>query len=285
MQYYPSSPSSLSQVFSMIDPTYETIRDEIIDWTKFWYPIMPLSYLDDDDDMETKAISLTILDTPLVIWRSTTGTSRICSNNNNINNNDTDTDNDQSSNEYTVLADVCPHRKAPLSTGKILSNKGNNGIKGETTTKTLACRYHGWQFNKEGSCTRIPMMGVIKRDGSDNNNNNNSDDSITLSKAFCAQVYPTQHHDGLLWVYMDPSDTNLPALPSPVLAKLENERAHNTTEQKYSYYLNVFPVSFQSMIENSFDPSHAPFTHEALYPVSVRKCHPHGPLRTDKRWG
>jgi phenylpropionate dioxygenase-like ring-hydroxylating dioxygenase large terminal subunit len=245
--------ATLSNVDSKVDLANED--NEIIDWFKYWYPIMPLDYLDDDDDMETKAISITILDTPLVLWRSTT-VSRRSINSRHGHNNDNNQD-DYSSHEYTVMADICPHRRAPLSTGKILSNKKGNDIKGETTTtKTLACRYHGWQFNKEGSCTRIPMMDLKNKD--------DNDDSSTKSRAFCAQSYPTQQRDGLLWVYMDPSDTNLPALPSPISTQLENESVNNQREKKYSYILNLFPVSFQSMIENSFDPAHALFTHEPL---------------------
>lgn len=199
-------------------------NEEKIDWTRYWYPIMPMNYLDDDDDMETEAVPITILDVPLAIWRSKSSSG-----------------NDR--HEYSVVADVCPHRRAPLSSGKILPQK-NSEDKNDSITKTLACRYHGWQFNNEGSCIKIPMM-----------------DSPTLSKAFCAKAYPTQQRDGLLWVYMDPTDTSPPALPAPVMADDDN------AIQQYSYSLNVFPVSYQSMIENSFDPSHAPFTHEALDPT------------------
>ena len=201
--------------------------EERIDWTKYWYPVMPLQNLDDDQDMETKATPITILDKKLVIWRSSSG-------------------GDSSNHQYSVLADTCPHRRAPLSNGKIIRQHADDDSDSTTTTATLACRYHGWQFDKDGACKSIPMM--------------QKQPAQTLSKAFCVQSYPTQQQDGLLWVYMDPTETNPPPKPAAAL------QPKNSKQAPQSFSLTVFPVSFQSMIENSFDPSHAPFTHERLDP-------------------
>ena len=41
------------------------------------------------------------------------------------------------------VEDICPHRSAPLSVGRMV-----NGI--------LECKYHGWQFGEKGECTFIP---------------------------------------------------------------------------------------------------------------------------------
>ena len=191
--------------------------EETIDWTKYWYPIMPLNYLDDDEDMETRAFPITVLGESLAIWRSSSATTS-----DDISNASTQ----QRTHEYSVVADVCPHRRAALSTGKV-----RNG--------TLSCRYHGWEFNNEGSCTNIPMM---------------EDSQACSSKAFAARSYPTAQHEGLLWVYMDPTDEARPSLPA----------ALTNNEGQQSWNLDVFPVSMQSMIENSFDPSHAPFVHEVM---------------------
>ena len=42
------------------------------------------------------------------------------------------------------LSNVCPHRGASLADGKPQEDG------------TLACPYHGWQFNGSGKCTLIP---------------------------------------------------------------------------------------------------------------------------------
>jgi phenylpropionate dioxygenase-like ring-hydroxylating dioxygenase large terminal subunit len=44
-----------------------------------------------------------------------------------------------------LVSDMCPHRLASLSQGKI--------IQGE-----IQCPYHGWQFNHHGVCTRVPGL-------------------------------------------------------------------------------------------------------------------------------
>jgi phenylpropionate dioxygenase-like ring-hydroxylating dioxygenase large terminal subunit len=206
-------------------------EDEKIDWFKYWYPAMPLNYLDDDEDMDTKAIPITILDQQLVVWKSSRSTGN---------------------HKYSVLADACPHRRAPLSSGKIVQFKN-----GDTTSSNLACRYHGWEFDSNGSCTKIPMMEMKVE---------TSTSAMALSKAFCAKSYPTLQHDGLLWVYMDPYEANPPSLPAAASGATSSDSHGQKVKEQSSYSLNVFPVSFQSMIENSFDPSHAPFTHETIDP-------------------
>jgi nitrite reductase/ring-hydroxylating ferredoxin subunit len=47
---------------------------------------------------------------------------------------------------WSVMQNVCPHRFAPLSQGRI-----------DPKTGSIECPYHGWQFNTEGACTRIPQ--------------------------------------------------------------------------------------------------------------------------------
>ena len=44
-----------------------------------------------------------------------------------------------------ALRDVCPHRAIPLSFGK-------------SDGKEVECCYHGWQFDRQGCCTHIPVL-------------------------------------------------------------------------------------------------------------------------------
>ena len=48
------------------------------------------------------------------------------------------------------LANTCTHRGGSLGNGK---------IKGDC----IQCPYHGWQFNGDGECTRIPSLGANAR--------------------------------------------------------------------------------------------------------------------------
>ncbi len=53
----------------------------------------------------------------------------------------------RSGDTWSVMRDVCPHRLAPLSQGRVDSVSG-----------CLECPYHGWHFSSEGACTKIPQL-------------------------------------------------------------------------------------------------------------------------------
>jgi len=46
---------------------------------------------------------------------------------------------------WRAFLDMCPHRLAPFSEGRI----DEHGC--------LQCCYHGWSFSGDGTCTRIPQ--------------------------------------------------------------------------------------------------------------------------------
>jgi len=50
-----------------------------------------------------------------------------------------------------ALADRCPHRDMPLSSGSV-------GFFGE-----LVCGYHGWAYDADGGCVRIPASHATLR--------------------------------------------------------------------------------------------------------------------------
>ncbi len=53
---------------------------------------------------------------------------------------------------WSVMRDVCPHRLAPLSQGRV-----------DPTTGCIECPYHGWQFASNGACTKIPQLPPDQR--------------------------------------------------------------------------------------------------------------------------
>ena len=186
-------------------------------WTQQWYPLLPVSLL---EPTRSRPKQLTVLGRKLVIW-----------NNGNRN----------SDNTWTVMKDVCPHRRAPLSTGKVLSNGSNDGC-----SNTLMCRFHGWQFDASGACIKIPMQPTDFKKGKD----------IKTTKTVHARTLQTQVKGGLLWAFLDETMDNPPVL-SPN-AYVDGDGSH------MEYIVSVSPVSYLSNVENSFDPSHAPFIHEGV---------------------
>ena len=195
-----------SNIENEIDDDDETENDNF-DWLKQWYPVLPMSFIN-DLKLDEKPFAITLLNQDLVIWKTAAG-------------------------EFSILQDTCPHRRAQLSTGKIYND-------------TLACRYHGWEFDKQGACAKIPMMPQQQQQ--------DQEDNKLLSKAFCVNGYTTQIGAGMLWIYMDPSQEN----PAPLSPEILNQEDSDNV----MFSLGANPISWQSLIENSFDPSHAPFTHE-----------------------
>lgn len=52
---------------------------------------------------------------------------------------------DKVAGKWQTFLDMCPHRLAPLSEGRI-DEQG-----------CIQCCYHGWSFKGDGSCARIPQ--------------------------------------------------------------------------------------------------------------------------------
>jgi len=82
-----------------------------------WYVVA------DAKALAKKPLAVTLLGTPLVLFRTHSG-------------------------RPGALLDRCPHRNVPLSAGR---------VEGEH----LVCGYHGWQFDRDGGCRDVPgLMGV-----------------------------------------------------------------------------------------------------------------------------
>lgn len=183
--------------------------DTQFSWTKQWYPISPLSYLD-----SSRPTPVTLLGKKLVIWR----------------------DGNQ---KWIVMDNACPHKLAQLSLGTI----NEDG--------TLMCRHHGWCFNGEGKCTKIPMLTT----GSE------AEETACHSLRSHVTTYPTQAAQGLLWVWPDDSSTAFEDSSSKPPATIpECELDISATD----WHMTEVPVGYTVSVESSFDPSHAQYLHEGI---------------------
>ncbi|MDA1322478.1 MAG: Rieske (2Fe-2S) protein, partial [Proteobacteria bacterium] len=52
--------------------------------------------------------------------------------------------------EVYGMRDICPHRAAPLSAGRLVEKPGEG--------ETIECPYHGWRFRPDGVCAAIPSL-------------------------------------------------------------------------------------------------------------------------------
>jgi phenylpropionate dioxygenase-like ring-hydroxylating dioxygenase large terminal subunit len=142
---------------------------------------------------------------------------------------------------WRCFEDACPHRLAPLSEGRIEAD-GN-----------LLCAYHGWRFDSEGACAKIPQSQTpeLERQHRDN------------PKA-CAIAYPTQEVQGLLWVWAEsgPQSVARSQLRSPRLIPELAEPDDRVV--KLFWNIRDLPYGWDYFMENVADPAHVPVSHHGI---------------------
>jgi phenylpropionate dioxygenase-like ring-hydroxylating dioxygenase large terminal subunit len=139
--------------------------------------------------------------------------------------------------QWVIMDDCCPHRLVPLSEGRI--NRDNN---------SLQCSYHGWEFNSQGSCIRIPQATPdVER-------------AALSSAKSCVTSYPSHIEKNVLWFWPWKED---------VLSVAGHRSKHpeglmSSAQVNPSTYSRDLPYGWDSLVENLIDPSHVPFAHHGL---------------------
>jgi vanillate O-demethylase monooxygenase subunit len=161
-----------------------------------WY----VAAISGDIDRSLKA--MTILDEPVVLYRRVDG-------------------------KAVALEDACPHRKLPLSMGRL---KGDE----------VECGYHGLTFNCSGSCTRAPG-------------------SERIPPGAKVRSYPVEDRYGLLWIWM-----GAPELANPdeifKVEQWDNPAWGTTKPDSMTVECNYFYVT-----DNLLDPSHVAWVHQSSF--------------------
>ena len=133
----------------------------------------------------------------------------------------------QSDGRVAALHDACPHRKLPLSMGR---------LKGDT----VECGYHGLTFNAEGQCVRAP--GTAR----------------PPSNA-CVRAYPVESRYGLLWVWMgDPRQAD------PKLIFEVSQWGDPTWGVNQGDGMQV-QCNYLDLTDNLLDPSHVAWVHPGSF--------------------
>jgi len=117
----------------------------------------------------------------------------------------------------------CPHRRAPMFFGR-------------NEECGLRCVYHGWKFDKTGTCVDMPSEPP---------------DSLFKTKVTIA-AYPVWEGGGMLWAYMGPPDKQ-PAPPDYEL--LRAPITHRYTSK------TIEDCNWLQALEGGLDTSHSSFAH------------------------
>jgi phenylpropionate dioxygenase-like ring-hydroxylating dioxygenase large terminal subunit len=147
--------------------------------------------------------SFSLYDRPLVIFRNNEG-------------------------KLGCLCDRCPHRATRLSDGQIIDGK-------------LECLYHGWQFDSEGKCVRMPQLPTDK----------------TIPSNARAESYPIVDRQGIIWIWASKAETadfsiipTIEAVEKPEVISMD--------------YVIDLPYDQTYLIENVIDVAHIHIAHDGM---------------------
>jgi len=146
--------------------------------------------------------SFTLLGQPLVLWLDANG-------------------------QPAALGDRCCHRSARLSLGVV-----ENGC--------VRCPYHGWEFNSQGNCTKVPQL----------------DADTAIPKTYRVPAFQCTERYGYVWVCLaeDPLQPipNIPEFTDPSFRFIQE-------------FYESWNVGGLRAIENSFDSAHGHFVHASSW--------------------
>ena len=121
-----------------------------------------------------------------------------------------------------VLADTCVHRGSSLSSGRVRDG-------------CVICPYHGWQYNGDGKCVKVPSLSEQKPPAK-------------------VDSYPVQERYGIVFAFLG----DLPEDERPPLHNIEEYGAEGWKTQLYVYDV---ACNYERSVENGLDPIHNEFVH------------------------
>lgn len=166
----------------------------------YWYPILR------SDQLAAAPLQIERFSENLVVWRGREG-------------------------QPHVFENHCPHRRAPLSRGKVMGDE-------------LACAYHGWRFDRAGACVAMPLEAP----------------STAALARHSVKAYPAVDHGGYIWMFYGEASRVTPfALPAEL-----SDPAWMAFKTEYYWDTN-----WLNILDNVMDPLHAIYLHTGA--VTQRK--------------
>ncbi len=128
------------------------------------------------------------------------------------------------SGDAQLLSDTCAHRGGSLSAGWVREGRA-------------ICPYHGWEYDGDGKCQRIPSLEDVK--------------APARAKV---DSYPVQEKYGIMFAFLG----DLPENERPPLHEIEE---HGTPGWKTQLYVYDVACNYERSLENGLDPVHNEFVH------------------------
>jgi phenylpropionate dioxygenase-like ring-hydroxylating dioxygenase large terminal subunit len=123
------------------------------------------------------------------------------------------------------ISDTCTHRGGSMADGRVRGD-------------CVECPYHGWTFDGEGTCVRLPSLGREAR----------------IPERTRIDAYPVQEKYGLVWVFLG----DLPEAQRPPIIDIPE---HGDPAWRTVVLQADWKIDYKRSVENTIDPAHNEFTH------------------------
>ena len=154
------------------------------------------------DEVSRKPIERTFLGVPVALYRKEDGVA-------------------------VAMYGICPHRYYPLALGHVDGD-------------ALVCGYHGFTFDADGKCIRIPAQST--------------------GAGFCQPTYPVFERGPLIWIWMGDRDACDPALVPPYEDFGLDQPGWRESSHTYFHIAG----RHQLLIDNLMDLTHIAFLHTQI---------------------
>ena len=133
-----------------------------------------------------------------------------------------------------ALRDICPHRAAPLSAGRVVEDAGEG--------ETVECPYHGWRFKPDGVCATIPSL--------------TTDQDYDIER-IRVRAYPVRESQGLVfvWIAADPRAGQEPDHEPPAFPGVVGGGPRLVERMEFDAHMDHAVVGLM-------DPAHGPYVHK-----------------------
>jgi phenylpropionate dioxygenase-like ring-hydroxylating dioxygenase large terminal subunit len=141
-----------------------------------------------------------------------------------------------------ALRDICPHRAAPLSAGRL--TKEADGA------ESVECPYHGWRYDLGGACRAIPSLV--------------EEQEFDVGR-IRVRRYPAAESQGLVFVWMGEPGSE-PDQPPPVFPGVVGGKPRIVERMDFEAHIDHAVVGLM-------DPAHGPYVHQQWWWRSAGSQH------------
>jgi phenylpropionate dioxygenase-like ring-hydroxylating dioxygenase large terminal subunit len=146
--------------------------------------------------------------------------------------------------EVYAVRDICPHRAAPLSAGRLVTEAGG--------AEAVECPYHGWRFGTDGACVAIPSLV--------------DDQEMDVGRVRLRQ-FPTAESQGLVFIWIAaPRQPAVPDQPPPSFDGVVGGRPKIVDRMEFEAHIDHAVVGLM-------DPAHGPYVHQQWWWRSKHSQH------------